>query len=126
MTLIKSDRILVTGAAGLMGSALVEHLLGQGFENVMPFTRADSDLTDTGATFAAFARLKPTHVFHSAARVFGIMGSLKNQGMLFYENAMMNANVVEASRRAGARKVTVMGTGAVYPFPRPACRSRRT
>jgi len=31
----------------------------------------------------------------------------------------MNANVVEASRRAGARKVTVMGTGAVYPFPSP-------
>ena len=32
---------------------------------------------------------------------------------------MINTNVVEASRRAGARKVTVMGTGAVYPFPSP-------
>ena len=28
------------------------------------------------------------------------MGSLKNQGPLFYDNCMMNANVVEASRRA--------------------------
>ena len=32
---------------------------------------------------------------------------------------MMNTNVVEASRRAGARKITAMGTGAVYPFPSP-------
>jgi GDP-L-fucose synthase len=115
----KSDRILVTGAAGLMGSALVDHLRAEGFESVIPLTRADCDLVDTAATLAAFEQRRPDHVFHSAARVYGIMGSLKNQGMLFYENTMMNANVVEASRRAGARKVTVMGTGAVYPYPSP-------
>ena len=44
---------------------------------------------------------------------------MKNQGKSFYENCMINTNVVEASRRAGARKITVMGTGAVYPFPSP-------
>ena len=96
MTLNKSDRILVTGAAGLMGSALVEHLHGQGYANVIALTRADCDLLDTAATFAAFERLKPDHVFHSAARVYGILGSLKNQGPLFYDNVMMNTNVVEA------------------------------
>ena len=32
---------------------------------------------------------------------------------------MINTNVVEASRRAGANKITAMGTGAVYPFPSP-------
>ena len=115
----KSDRILVTGAAGLMGSALVDHLRAEGYENVTPLTRADCDLVDTAATFAEFERRRPDHVFHAAARVYGIVGSLKNQGPLFYDNCMMNTNVVEASRRAGVRKVTVMGTGAVYPFPSP-------
>ena len=115
----KSDRILVTGAAGLMGSALVEHLRAEGYENVAALTHADCDLTDTAATFSAFERRRPDHVFHAAARVYGIMGSLKNQGLLFHENVMMNTNVVEASHRAGVRKVTVMGTGAVYPFPSP-------
>jgi GDP-L-fucose synthase len=115
----KSDRILVTGAAGLMGSALVDHLRAEGYENVIPSGRADCDLVDTSATFAEFAKRRPDHVFHAAARVLGIMGSLKNQGALFYENCMMNTNVVEASRRVGVRKVTVMGTGAVYPFPSP-------
>ena len=115
----KSDRILVTGAAGLMGSALVDHLRAEAYENVIPLTRADCDLIDTSATFAAFERRRPDHVFHAAARVYGILGSLKHQGSLFYDNCMINSNVVEAARRAGARKVTVMGTGAVYPFPSP-------
>jgi GDP-L-fucose synthase len=115
----KSDRILVTGAAGLMGSALVEHLRAKGYENVIPLTRADCDLIDTSATFAEFERRRPDHVFHAAARVYGILGSLKHQGPLFYDNCVMNANVVEASRRAGARKITAVGTGAVYPFPPP-------
>jgi GDP-L-fucose synthase len=115
----KSDRILVTGAAGLMGSALVDHLRAEAYENVIALTRADCDLVDTRATFAEFERRRPDHVFHAAARVYGIMASLKNQGALFYDNCMMNTNVVEAARRAGVRKITVMGTGAVYPFPSP-------
>jgi GDP-L-fucose synthase len=115
----KFDKILVTGAGGLVGSALVDRLRAEGYENVIPLQRADCDLVDTSATFAQFERLRPGHVFHAAARVYGIGASLKNQGALFYDNCMMNANVVEASRRAGVRKITVMGTGAVYPFPSP-------
>jgi GDP-L-fucose synthase len=115
----KSDKIIVTGAAGLVGSALVDHLRAEGYETVIPLRRADCDLLDTAATFALFERRRPDHVFHAAARVYGIMGSMKNQGKSFYENCMINTNVVEASRRAGARKITVMGTGAVYPFPSP-------
>jgi GDP-L-fucose synthase len=119
MLLNKSDRILVTGAAGLVGSALVELLRAEGYEHAVGLTRVDCDLLDTSATFAEFERRRPDHVFHAAARVYGLMGSMKRQGASFYDNVMINTNVVEAARRAGARKVTVMGTGAVYPFPSP-------
>jgi GDP-L-fucose synthase len=85
----------------------------------MAVLRAYCDVDDTPATFALIDRRRPDHVFHAAARVYGIMGSMKHQGASFYENCMINTNVVEASRRAGARKITVMGTGAVYPFPSP-------
>jgi GDP-L-fucose synthase len=115
----KSDKIIVTGAAGLVGSALVDHLRAEGYESVVPLRRADCDLLDTHSVFALFERLRPDHVFHAAARVYGIMGSMKHQGLSFYENCMINTNVVEASQRSGARKITVMGTGAVYPFPSP-------
>jgi GDP-L-fucose synthase len=115
----KSDRIVVTGAAGLMGSALVDHLRSEGYENVVPLKRADCDLHDTPATFAFLERSRPDHVFHAAARVYGLGGSMKHQGASFYANCVINENVIEGSRRAGARKVTAMGTGAVYPFPSP-------
>lgn len=115
----KSDKIVVTGAAGLMGSALVDHLRSEGYENVVPLKRADCDLLDTPATFAFLERSRPDHVFHAAARVYGLGGSMKHQGASFYDNCVINENVIEGSRRAGARKVTAMGTGAVYPFPSP-------
>jgi GDP-L-fucose synthase len=115
----RADKIIVTGAAGLVGSAFVDHLRAEGCENVIPLKRADCDLLDAPATFAFFERRRPDHVFHAAARVHGIMGSMKHQGATFYENCVINTNVVEASRRAGARKITAMGTGAVYPFPSP-------
>ena len=72
----KSDKIIVTGAAGLVGSALVDHLRAEGYGNVIPLQRADCDLLDTPATFAQFERRRPDHVFHAAARVYGLGGSI--------------------------------------------------
>ena len=60
----KIDRIPGTGAAGLMGSSLVEHLLAEGYENVIPLERACCALIDTPATFAQVERLRPDYVAH--------------------------------------------------------------
>ena len=115
----KAETILVTGGAGLVGSALVDYLHEEGFDNVIALRHSDCDLVDLKATFACFEKIRPNHVFHAAARVYGVMGNIKNQGLLFYDNCMLNTNVIEASRRAGTKKITVMGTGAVYPYPSP-------
>jgi GDP-L-fucose synthase len=115
----KTEKILVTGAGGLVGSALADHLRDEGYENVVLLRRDDCDLVDTRSVFALFDKTRPDHIFHAAARVYGIMGNMKNQGLSFYDNCMINTNVVEASRRAGVKKITVMGTGAVYPYPSP-------
>ena len=114
----KIDRILATGAAGLIGSSLVEHLLAESYENVIPLERARRDLIDTPATFGQVERLRPDYVFHAAARLRN-PGKPQTSGAPFYDNCMINSIVTEASRRAGVRKITVMGTGAVYPFPSP-------
>jgi dTDP-4-dehydrorhamnose reductase len=60
----KIDRILGTGAAGLMGPSLAEHLLAEGYENVISLERARCDLIDTPATFAQVERLRPEYVAH--------------------------------------------------------------
>lgn len=113
------DRILITGAKGLVGSALADHLRLAGHVNLVEIGRDTCDLTDSAATIALFERERPDYVFHAAARVYGIMGNLKNKALSFFDNVMINTNVVEAARRAGVKKIAAMGTGAVYPYPSP-------
>lgn len=114
-----NDRILITGARGLVGSALADHLHQTGHVNLIKLGRDDCDLTDTAAAIAVFERERPDYVFHAAARVYGIMGNLKNKALSFFDNVMINTNVVEAAHRAGVKKIAAMGTGAVYPYPSP-------
>lgn len=115
----KKDTILVTGAKGLVGSALVEYMRNEGFEKVIEVGRNHCDLVDPIATRTLFEQVRPDYVFHAAARVYGIMGNMKNKALSFYDNVMINTNVVDAAHRVGVKKITVMGTGAVYPFPSP-------
>ena len=115
----KSDKILITGAKGLVGSALVEHLKQEGFENIIEVRRDNCDIVDTVATRDFFKKESPDYVFHAAARVYGIMGNMKNKGLSFYDNVMINTNVVDSAQKVGVKKLTVMGTGAVYPYPSP-------
>lgn len=113
----KNDTILITGAGGLVGSAVVELLHNQGFHNLAPITRQELDLTNASRTYDVFKGVRPKHVFHAAATVYGIKGNMDNQGKSFLENTRINCNVIDASRAAGVEKITVMGTGAVYPAP---------
>lgn len=115
----RSDRILVTGARGLVGSAIVEHLRQQGYTDLIEVGRDACDLTDARATRDFFERAKPRYVFHAAGRVYGIGGNLRNKALSFYDNVMINTNVVDASHRAGVAKIAAFGTGAVYPYPPP-------
>ena len=115
----KDSRILITGAKGLVGSAFVDHLIDQGFTGVVGIGREDCNLIDTSATQKLFLSLRPEYVFHAAARVYGIMGNIKNKALSFYDNVMINTNVVDAAQKVGVKKITVMGTGAVYPYPSP-------
>lgn len=114
-----NSKILVTGARGLVGSAIVNELSAQGYTNIIVAGRKDCDLVDGHSVNAFFEKNKPEYVFHNAARVYGIMGNMNNKGLSFYDNCMINTNVVHASHLNGVKKITAMGTGAVYPYPSP-------
>lgn len=109
-----SERVLVTGASGLLGTALVAELRAAGHGDVIAPSSRDVDLTDLHATMACFQAARPTIVYHLAARVYGIMGNMRRQGLSYYDNVCINTNVIEASRVCGARKVVAMGSAAIY------------
>ncbi|MBN8944224.1 MAG: NAD-dependent epimerase/dehydratase family protein [Rhizobiales bacterium] len=112
------ERVLVTGAGGVLGTALVSELSGGAGvapDRLFALHRADCDLLDTVATKQLLRDINPSLVFHLAGQVSGIQGNISFAGEAYYKNALINLNVIEAARGSGARKVVAAGTAAIYP-----------
>ncbi len=117
MIIDKNSRILITGASGLVGSALLEHLHELGYLQTFSFTRKECNLLDRAETLALFKEVSPDYVFHLAATVYGIVGNMKNHAPSFFENSLMNLHVVDACWQVKVKKIVAMGTCAAYPDP---------
>lgn len=113
-----NSRILVTGGTGLLGSALTNCLRDAGFTSCTSLSSRDLDLMSYQSTTDAFCdHYRPEYVFHLAGAVYGLGGNLRDPGKIFLENTLMNTHVVDASRRAGVRKIVAMGSICAYPSP---------
>lgn len=109
--------ILVTGARGLLGSALGKALARLEVPGILAPARAELDLLDADATERYFAKHRPACVVHLAAVVFGLGGNLGNQTGILAQNTLINNNIFSAMARYPVRKCFYAGTVASYPFP---------
>lgn len=117
--LASAERIVITGGAGFLGTHVQRELEKRGVSKssfVIPRS-GTNDLRD----FAAAKRVVEGSdlVIHLAARVGGIGFNQKYPGELFYDNAAMGLNIIEASRLAGVKKVVMVGTICGYPAHTP-------
>lgn len=110
-----SQRAIVTGGAGFLGSHVVEKLRERGCGSISVPRRAACDLRDREAVRRLFIDVRPTIVFHLAATVGGIAANDAEPGRFFYDNAVMGIEVIEAARRHGVAKLVVAGTACSYP-----------
>jgi GDP-L-fucose synthase len=108
-------RVLVTGAAGFLGRAVVERLAAAGCAQVVTPRQADCDLTREDDVARLFARHPVDLVLHLAADVGGIGYNLAHPGQVFYANVMMSALVMEHARRSGVAKFVGIGSVCAYP-----------
>lgn len=99
-------KLLITGGTGLVGSAI---------DADFKISSKDVDLKDSHETNAAFKVLKPTHVIHCAGRVGGLGGNLNAKGEYYYDNIMINTNVIEACRTSGVKKLICFLSTCVFP-----------
>lgn len=110
-----TDKIYVAGHRGMVGSAIVRALRGQGFSNILTRTHSDLALDDPAATDAFFAAERPDYVFLAAAKVGGIIANNTYGGDFIRENLKIEVNVIDAAYRAGVKKLMFLGSSCIYP-----------
>lgn len=110
-----TDRIVVTGGAGFLGSFVIEKLKARGYANVAVVRSRDYDLTAETDVQRMYEDLKPDVVMHLAAQVGGIGANRENPGRFFYANMAMGMHLIEHGRRAGVKKFVQVGTICAYP-----------
>ncbi len=112
---ISSKRILLTGGSGFLGSFVVDELISRGVkrENIVIPRSSDLDLRKWENCQSAVKDADV--VIHLAARVGGIGFNLKFPAELFYDNAIMGIQLMEAARLSGVEKFVAVGTVCAYP-----------
>ena len=99
-------KVLITGGGGMVGSAM---------ESPLKLTRDYCDLLNRKQTNRFFSAVKPDGVIHCAGKVGGIGGNSNYKGQYFYENILIDTNVIEAARQAGVQNLVSFLSTCVFP-----------
>ena len=116
-------RVLVTGAAGMLGQRVVAEAHERGYA-VAALTREDVDLTDAARTQSLFAEREPDAIVHCAAYT-DVDGAESDESAAMAGNRDAALNVARAAEASGARIVAVStdyvfdGSMASAEQPRP-------
>lgn len=139
---MQSQRIIVTGSAGFIGSHLVRRLIADGaavlgVDNLDPFydlaiKRANqqanahageagpgqyqfsqTDVSEPGAFRAAAAAFKPTGIIHLAAKA-GVRPSIEDPPGYSRANVTATSEVLHASDALGCSRVVMASSSSVY------------
>ena len=111
----KNSKIYVAGHRGLVGSAIVRKLQGEGYNNLVLKTHKELDLLDANAVKNFFEKEKPDYVFQAAAKVGGILANSTQKADFIYQNLQMQNNIIHNSYIYGVKKLLFLGSSCIYP-----------
>ena len=128
----KDSPILITGVSGLVGSAIAEALISQGYTNILgsyhsrkpdkssisphsSLTTHQADLRSQKSVSDLFFDTKPEYVFLAAAKVGGIMANTTYRAEFIHDNLLITDNVIHQSYLFGVKKLLNLGSTCIYP-----------
>ena len=115
----KDATILVAGARGMVGSALVRRLQSGGYTSVLAPVRKELDLMDQSAVFAYLQAHKPQYLFIAAAKVGGIQANNTYRAEFLYQNLQIQNNLIHGAHLAGVQRLMFLGSSCIYPKMAP-------
>src|ERR1051325_10092832 len=107
--------VFVAGHRGLVGSAIIRRLRGDGFENILTATREQLDLRDQAAVNYWFRANRPEYVFLVAGTVGGILANSTRPAEFIYDNMLIHATVVPAAHVFKGKNRLNIGSSCIYP-----------
>ena len=102
------NKILITGGYGLVGSEFTK-------ENYIKISSSDVDLRNTLEVDSFFNQTNFDGIIHCAAKVGGVGSNMKYKGEFFYDNIMMNTNVIEQARKYKIKNLVAFLSTCVFP-----------
>ena len=103
-------KVLVTGGDGFVGKNLKRFK-----PDWIYVSSKDYDLTVQDDTRHMFLDIRPDAIVHLAARVGGIKDNAENQAVFFYQNTMINTNIVHYAYKHGVSRLLASLSTCAFP-----------
>jgi GDP-L-fucose synthase len=101
-------KTLITGGSGLVGSEFIK-------ENYIKISSSDVDLRNTLEVDNFFNQTNFDNIIHCAAKVGGVGSNMKYKGEFFYDNIMINTNIIEQARKYKVKNLVAFLSTCVFP-----------
>lgn len=111
----KKSKIYVAGHRGMVGSAIIRKLESERYTNIVVRTHKELDLMNQYETLKFFKQEKPEYVFMAAAKVGGILANNNYSADFFYNNIMIQSNIIHQSFYHSVKKLLFLGSSCIYP-----------
>lgn len=105
------SNIVITGANGLVGTALKKVLAGK---ETYACGSKDIDCLNFDDTFQYLRKVKPGVIVHLAALVGGVESNSQHLYDYFYQNILMNSNMIDLAIQFRSRFITLLSV-CIYP-----------
>ncbi len=115
----KTDKILILGSRGMVGSAILRELKKEGFTNLLHPSKDELNLLRQTDVEAYFTKHSPTYVFLAAAKVGGILANNTYRADFIFENLQIQQNVFNAAFKVKTANLLFLGSSCIYPKNAP-------
>lgn len=108
-------KLLIFGARGMVGSALVRAANQRGYTDILAPTSQDLDLLNQAVTYAYLQEHRPDAVIVAAAKVGGIHANSTYPAEFMLQNLAIAQNTIDGAYKAGVQRLIFLGSTCIYP-----------